>query len=523
MRITNILAKSILPACLALAILSPAAAGGELEGTARIGYTIIDDEGNRGVQESTYNIYEGLGVSLERVKYRFNDGTRVTANLENLTLNNRNLVLGLSKHNLFGLSVRSSQYRRTYSAEGDNFTRRRRTGGEAWVQPHRLIRLFGGYGIINRHGRTEDILGEFGPPGLTDVDFSHTHYHAGLRLGESRSYARVEYRGSDFTDNADAANDSRASRIRVTAATPVPRYENFAVNAGFQHYCRRLENRDDTLSANTVWGGARFFFGDGYQVKYSFIFDRASRTGDLAATDNITHAVAAGRTWRGKGGITVGYQHRINDDVRDELTANGYFVSGWFRPATPLTVRGGYGNEATEVQSGRTLTGDEDYTKHWLSARYKHDLGTARAKFEFKRRENENIGSKVDFYRYAADLSITGLDYAELVAAYAYHDGTYENADGTFEFGEHVLSGDVLSKEYRGFQGGIGGMYFRTSRDLDVESFTLRLLARYRMFEDYRMEVVYSAHNFDDFDDPSPVYSRYYTSNVVQISLMREL
>jgi hypothetical protein len=56
---------------------------------------------------------------------------------------------------------------------------------------------------------------------------------------------------------------------------------------------------------------------------------------------------------------------------------------------------------------------------------------------------------------------------------------------------------------------------------LDVESFSVRLTGVYSFMTDYELEVAYSAHNFDDLADPSPVYSRYYTANVVQVSLSR--
>jgi hypothetical protein len=35
--------------------------------------------------------------------------------------------------------------------------------------------------------------------------------------------------------------------------------------------------------------------------------------------------------------------------------------------------------------------------------------------------------------------------------------------------------------------------------------------------------VVYSSHNYDNFADPHPIYTEYYTDNVVEINLIYTL
>jgi hypothetical protein len=72
------------------------------------------------------------------------------------------------------------------------------------------------------------------------------------------------------------------------------------------------------------------------------------------------------------------------------------------------------------------------------------------------------------------------------------------------------------------YQLGVGGTYVRSRQDVDVESFSVRFSANYMIQKIYKFEVTYAAHNFDDFNDPSPIYSRYYTANVVEVSLSRE-
>ncbi|HWR84137.1 MAG TPA: hypothetical protein VN285_12620 [Candidatus Deferrimicrobium sp.] len=493
------------------------------EGTVKVGYVYIDHQGNKGVQQPTYNLYEGAALSLERFSYRFDDGTRINANLKNLTLNNRNLTAGMTKSGLYGVSFRNNQYRRTYSFGGDSFTRRSQTEGQAWIQPHRYVRLFGGYGLTDKHGRAIELFEPAGSVNVNSVDYTQEYFNIGANLKYRRSYATVEYRGSDYDNEIDTIDDRTSKRFRVTAVTPLPQYDRLLLNGGFQRFENEIKNRQDSLVANTVWGGLRFFYGDGYNLDYSFMFDRSRRTGDLSATDNVTHAVYAGKTWRSRGGITVGYRYQVNDDVRDEVTANGYMASAWVNIIPDLTVKAGAGAENKEVQQGSILTGDRDLTRIWGSVRYKTKNGSIRVQAADKRTENEEIGSTADFTRVASDVSLSVETYGQLQASYAFHNGNYENTGGAFRFREHIISGDLLSTKYEHTQVGVGGTYMRSQRDLDVESFQVKLTGMYSFSQGYKLAVVYSVFNFDDFDDPSPLYSRYCTANVVEISLSIEL
>ncbi len=504
-------------------ILSAGVTGTDYDGVVKLGFVYVDEEGNRGVNQSTYNLYEGMALSLEKFSYRFDDGTRVFGNFRNITLNNRNLVLGATKSGLYGLSLRNNQYRRTYSFQGGRFTRRHQTNGQFWVQPHRHLRLFGGYGQTGKKGQMVDLFEPASNTALTTVDYTQKYFNAGVRLKHKRSVAEFEYRGSDYSDDTNESNDRSSKRFRVTVATPLPKYEYLLVNGGFQRFESEIPNQVDTLTANTVWGGLKFFYGEGYSLRYSFIFDRSRRTGDLSATDNISHAVYGSKLWRRHGGFTVGYRYKINDDVRDEVATNGYFFSGWVNVVPEVTLKAGFGSEKKEVLAGRTLTGDENFTRYWTSARYRFTLGSFRVKLANRKTENDDIGSSAEFIRAAADLSLVLEKYGQLNASYAYHDGDFENSGGAFRFREQVVSGDLLSAAYYNLRAGFGGTYMRSKRDLDVESFLVRLTGIYSFMDDYKVEVVYSAFNFDDLADPSPIYNRYYTANVVQVTLAKEL
>ncbi len=513
---------------LAVLIVAPAVTASNVGGSASVGYVYVDDEGNRSVHQPTYNLYEGLSLSLEDFYYVLDNGLRFYGDLQDVTLNNRNLRFGMSKPGVFGINLRNNQYRRTYSFDSGTFTRRNRTNAQAWFKPHQYIRLFGGYGFVDKHGSMAEFFEPIGSDPLRQVDYSHSYYNAGVTVGHNRRYATLEFLGTDYTDDiTPLLNDRTSQRYRLTAVSPVPAYENFVLHMGLQRYEHAVDEREDTLKANTFWGGARAYFDGGWSGRYSFIWDRARRTGDLVSTDNIIHAVYADKVFKGIAGITLGYQYGLADDVSDETQTTGYVGSVWVRPVPNLTLRAGHGSEELEVQSGNRLTGDEERTRIWGQAKYKYEYGAIRAKVEDKSTENEDIGSKADFTRVSTDLSANYPDYGTFMVGYAYYNGEFENAGGLFTFEEHVVSGDILSAPYKKFQAGFGGHYYRSRLDVDVESFTVRLKGLYHFMEKHAVEVIYSAHNFDDFNDPAinnqlVPYSKYYTANVVEVNLIHE-
>jgi len=508
---------------LSLALVAAAAAASDYEGTVRAGFVATDYEGFRGVDHPSMNVYEGALLSLEGFSYRMDNGMRVTADLKSIAMNNRNLTLGIAKSGRGSLTLSHNKYQRIYGEDSGTRTRRQVTNGRFWWQLHKSVRVFGGLGQTEKRGMYVPLFVIDTVLAIGEVDYSHLLYHGGVTFRDGRRLAQVEYYGSDFGDDVSSLNDRKSSRIRATASAPLPNYENIVLNAGFQHYVNRIENRDDTLRANTVWGGARFFYGDGYVLRYSFIFDRARRTGDLSATDNIANALYVGKTWKGQGGLMLGYRYTLQDDVVDEITGNGYYVSGWARPVAKLMLKAGYGSEKSEVQAGRTLTGDADYTREWGSVKYETPYGPVRVKVENKNRDNDDIGSEVDFIRVATDMSMRLDRYGEMRGSYAYHTGEYENSAGTFEYNGHVLSGDLMTESYRGAQGGLSGTYYRAKQDVDVESFRVGLTARYTFESGLGMQAIYTAYNFDNLADSSPVYTEYLTTNVVEFSLSYEL
>jgi hypothetical protein len=495
----------------------------DYSGKIKAGYTYTDLEGNLGVNQGTFNLYDGATLSLQDFSALLDNGLRMNADLYNLTLDNRRLRFGVTKPGLMGVSFNHAAYRRVFDFDGNVESKRHLTDGRVWWQPHKAVRVFGDLGFNNLSGEVAPLYNTAENGLFNLVDYSNTRFGFGATYRQNRTTGTVEYRGSSFSDDESSLNDRTTRRIRATFATPVPRYEQVVVNAGFQNFRVAIEDRSDSLSANTAWGGAKWFIRNGFSLRYSFLFDRTHRTGDPVATDNLVHGIYAGKVWQGKAGLTAGYQRRFKDDLLVERTGNNWSVSAWARPWSFMTLDAGHGSDKLEVDEGQALTGKRERNGGWASAKFTHRGSWLRMKIAGRSTEYEEIGTEAEYTRYATDTWIDLPKWGQLSAAYSFSDGEYENTSGQFDFDEHVVSGDITSREYWRTTLGFGGTYYRSRKDTDVESFSVRMLGRYAHPNGLGLEVVYSSHNYDNFADPHPIYTEYYTDNVVEINLIYTL
>lgn len=503
-----------------LLVLITTAYAGKGNGDLRLGYTFIDEEGNQSVNQSTFNHYPGLGLSLEKFRYNFDNGVRFGANLKNITLNNRNLSVNMSKPGLLGAEFTNNQYRRIYDFEGTSFTRRHQTGGSLWFYPQRYLKIFGGASLVGLSGSTTDLFSSDGPEAVTQMDYDRNCYNAGLRFNYKGRMFQAEYRSADYDDRKDSSRDQRRYHIRLDGLMPLPEYEKLILSGGFRHFETKYKKTDFKISANTVWGGATIDLTKSLAINYNFAFDRTSSDSDLVATDNISHTGYITYKWNDQIGITGGYQYDIRDDYANSITGNSYYLSEWFRPSTQLEFRGEFGNRSEKVDDGARLVGDEDRNRFKLTARYTNpSYGSLAVRVENKKRDNDQIGSKIDFQRQAADGTLKLTDIADLSAGYSLSRGDYENREQKFKFTDHQLYADINSREYHNLTAGFGILYYRSKRDLDIECFTLHFTGSFRFMKNNRIEVDYNVHNFDDF----LVSDRYYTANIVEINLIKEL
>ncbi len=491
------------------------------QGEVSLGYVYLDEEGNLSVNRGTRNLYEGMALSLEDFRYYLGHDLRLFADLRNVTLDNRNLIAGISRPGEGALTVRHQQYRRIYDFDGDLTTDRRNTSGNLWLRPVKQVRLFGGYGVTDRSGDMVSLLDTLAVDPTHPIDYRHTFTHAGVTLHHERRSLTAQVRVSSLEDDTPADRDRNSRRWQLTAGTPLPRWDFVILNGGFERYTAIQENRDDSLLANTVWGGVRAYPGQGYNIRYSFVFDRSRRTGDLSATDNIINAITGGRTWRNRVGFEAGYHYEFTDDVLDERTGEGVTLTAWYRPVDRLMVRVGYGTDHDDFKSDHNLTGRRTRDRHHASARYRIPAGSVRLAYRSMLTEYKDLGSESDYNRYSADVYLESHRCGRIQADLSYADGDYVNTDGDFAFREYLVSGELESPPYRGARIGFGGTYMRVKRDLDLESFVVRFFCSYQLMPQYSLTAEYSAHNFDDLSATAGLYTDYYTANVVQVRLSR--
>ena len=514
---------TILALLILSSILPVFAAASEQQGTVKVGYVFLDQTGNQAVNQGTSNIYEGVALSLHNYSALFDNGMRFNADMTNITLKNRNLWFSAGRSGHGGIEFRHKAYRRIYDFEGEKETHRYTTNGRIWWQAHPLVRLYGDIATTKRSGQSIQLFEPESAIGLDNIDYSDVMYGIGATVQKNRTLGSLEFRGSSFSDNESTLNDRTTQRMKASFSTQCRFYTKMSWYAGYQYYRLKIKDRSDTLSANTFWGGARLYYNSGFNFRYSFIFDRADRTGDLVATDNISQALYAGKTWRGFGGITVGYQYRVVDDLREQRSGNSWSASGWYKVIPDLTIRAGFGLQTLDVDDGRSLTGRRDRDRAWGSARYAFDQGWLRLKLVGHQTDYDDIGSSADYLKGSADGSFEMAQYGIISAAYSYYKGDYTNSSGRFIFADHTLSGDLLTREYQHARLGFGGTYWRSRKDKDIESFSVRFTGLYSFDNGIGIEATYMSHNFDNLGDPSPVYTDYYTDNIVEVSVSYSL
>ena len=243
------------PFCLLLVILATnVMASGD--GKITVGYTYEDETGNQSVHNSSFNKYEGLGISLENFRYMFNNGLQLDADLKRITLNNRDLRLNLRKSRLFGLSLTNNQYRRVYNYDGSDFTRRHRTDVSLWATPHKYFKVYANGNFSSESGR----MNSFFDPGYVatsvPIDYNSFTFEFGARYNQHGRMLSAEYFGGTFTDNNNATRDRIRNRVKFYGIMPVPNYEWAILSGGFYHFQNKYDISQFKVSSNRSWGGS---------------------------------------------------------------------------------------------------------------------------------------------------------------------------------------------------------------------------------------------------------------------------
>lgn len=500
------------------------AAGGVLAGgsaKAKIGYVVLDETGNLGVNSETYNLYEGGAFSLEDFRYLTKSGVNLTADLKNITLNNRNLSAAIYKPGLFSLSAYNNQYRRTYDYDGRYFTRRRSTGATASISPTQHFRLFGDFSQTDRYGDTYSIISPTSDTVISANDYSQTEFSVGAEGYFTQGSGRIEYRHYSFTDNSQFLSRN-ADLFSASVSAPMPRHDWINLAGGYNYRQDKLDTPAIDLTTHQGWGATKMYLPYRLIFDYRILFARTKQGSDGVETDNAVNTVTISHNWPAYGGLRVGYENRISDDLTNRTVSDGFLASGWFRYRTHFSATARMSTRSRNVKTGVTLLGDEDYTRYQISGTYRQDKwGDLTLGYQGRQRTNDNIGTRVDYRAATAALNLKREEYGTLSVTYSYYLGKFDNRSlntaDRFEFSDHVVTGLLIPREYKKTQVELGGTYYRSRRRVDIEKFGVTVAAAYHFPMASTLEVRYQAVNYDDF----LVSNQYYTGNIVTINMIK--
>lgn len=492
-------------------------------GIAKFGYTYLDEEGNATVNQETYNFYKGGSLSLDNFHYLFDNGLKITADLHNVTLNNRVLRGVITRPGQYGLALSNKQYRRNYNFSGSDFTRRQTTSGNAYYLPTKNVKLFGGYTHTNRHGIRTVEQSPFPDLSRLATDFRLNSFNVGLQAFDTERNIRFEYRSFDFNDRTTSNIDRDSRSLNVSAFTKIPKYEHIVLSGGY-YYRRDQEDQVGTeLITHQTWLATRAYISRQFIAEYRFLYARSDQSEELVATDNIVNTASVSYHFDHNGGVRVGYEFRSTDDYSSETKANLLMFAGWYRFTPKLSARGRFTTRTKEVKTGATLLGDEDYTRQQVILKYRFRPSANLAlRYQGKSRTNDDIATKIDYNSYTAEANLNPAAYGRFNASYSYYKGQFENRSSSatpdYEFDTHVVTGGIQTVERHNLVFNLSGSYYRSQSDNDIEKFNTTVGVRYRFPHDHFVGVEYSAFNFDDF----LVNDKYYTGNIVNIYLIKD-
>lgn len=523
----------------------------EGSGSVKIGFTSVDEEGSRAVDQSSYNLYEGFGLSLTDWNYAFDNGIGLHANLQNITLNNRLMEMQVGKPGVFKLNASNNQYRRIYDFGGANYTRRNMTNVRFSMNPVKHIELFGGFNQINRHGVSElmpqstydyDVLDTV----VRVVDYKQTRFTGGVKWDNRKSMIRAFYRGTKFDDVTDLDNDQKGSEINTVISTIVPNYEWILLSGGYIYRNSKLDNLEAELTTHQGWGAVKLNLPNQVLAEYRLTYGYAERISEEDRTvDNIYQLFSLGKNFKNIVGLRAGYEMRTQDDFIQKVTSSGFLFEGWFKPTDKLSFNGSFTTRSEETDEGRRLLGDLDVTRHQVTAQYA-DAAWGKFKVRWQQRTRENdplfteglttgiglttpeaseVNTKVEYSALTPELTLRRADLGSLTVAYSLITGTFENttdaADYTFR--DHLITGTVTPRSYGPLTADFSATYFRSKRDNDIEKFNLDFGLMYTFIKNHHLEVRYNVINFDDFRMLDGSYNEYYTGNIVSVNLIKDL
>ncbi len=488
-------------------------------GNLGIGYITIDDEGNKSADRATYNLYEGVQLSLNGFRYMLDNGIVLNADFNGVPLKNRNLAMGISRSGLFGADFYHNRYRRNYDFDGAANSRRNRSGTDIWVYPVKQLKIYMNLDYVDVTGRQAQMF-DFGIPDTQTISYDNQRYSFGARFAHRGRMLQADFGIGRFDNRLDDEYDQDRREFTITGHYPIPRYERLVLTGVVKHFKNEFAGGGQGIRSDAYMGTALLHLNTKIWIKYLGFFNRAKSDSDLVATDNLAHAFFVSFTGPQKGGLTIGYQVSVNDDYDRGIDGSAYYASAWYKPMETAEVRGEYGLKLEDVASGTRLIGDREDSRYRLEFKWRPNArANLKLRAESKNRTNDQLGTEYDFMRYSAQIELGVLRHLNFVGGYAYSSGKYSNLSQEFEYADDQVYGDFELSEVGRLIAGVGGNWNRSRRDLNLENSSLRFKGGFRFAGDYQLLAYYKVYNFDDLQ----YRDRYFTSNVVEVSLGKSI
>ncbi len=496
-------------------LLGGAALAGTGSGFLGVGYIATDEDGNRAVDRATYNLYEGVWLSLTGFRYMLDNGITLNADLKGVTLKNRDLAMGISRSGLFGAELYHNRYRRNFDFGGGMNTRRNRSGADIWVYPARQVKLYVKSDYVDVTGRQTPMF-DIGIPDTQAVSYDNRRYSFGARFAHMGKMFQADFGIGEFNNRLNNDYDQRRREFVFTGHYPIPGFERLILTGLFKHFENESASGGPGIRSDSYMGTALLHLNSQIWLKYLGLFNRAKADSDLVATDNLAHALFLSYTRPRKGGLTVGYQISVNDDFDRGIDGSAYYAGAWYKPWESAEVRAEYGLRLEEVATGTRLIGDRENSRYRFDLKWR-PIAAAKLnlRIENKNRTNDQLGSETDFLRYSVGLEFGLFRRLDFVGGYAYSSGEYSNLTQKFKFTDNQIYGDLDLTGIGRLIAGAGGNWSRSRSDLNLENFNLRFKGGVRFAGDYRLLACYNVYNFDDLQ----YRDRYFTANVIEINL----
>ena len=512
----------LFPLITLLILSSSALLANEGELKIKLGGVIIDDQDNQGVNHETYNTYEGFGLSLYDFRYETNDGFGFSADLYNVTLNNRNLRFSAYKPGLVKISIYNNQYRRTYDPDGVNFTRREASGVKGTIQPIRNLKIFGGFDYTDKNGKSYNVYHPVADTVELSTDYTQYSYNFGASGFCPFGNLTFEYKSFIFQDDLDFSNDRKADQFKVSLFSTFPNYDPLKFSFGYFSRKEKLDDYTTELKTDIIWGATKLYFKDGLMADYRLVLAQSDHTGNDLKTDNNRHSFSVTKAWKGAGGLGIGYKLGSSDNSIDKTTTKGFLFNGWYNLQQKWYFKGKYSVVNKEVDDGTTLLGHEDRSRHFLSVKYADkNWGSLKGKVEKRIKEYEELNSKVDYTSASVGLLLKKANIGKLSLSGTYYLGQFENQSTVvnYEFSDHLLSVYIYPHIGGKFDVWTGATYYRSRRDIDLEKFNFTFGVSWEFTPAHHLKAKYKAYTYDDL----MITSGTYTANILEFNCIRDL